>query len=49
MGVLLPYGREQETEADLLGLSLMANAGFDPQQAVTLWQNMAQSHKGKQT
>ncbi|WP_409420333.1 M48 family metallopeptidase [Pseudaeromonas sp. ZJS20] len=48
VGVLLPYGREQETEADLLGLSLMANAGFDPRQAVTLWQNMAQSHKGKQ-
>lgn len=47
VGVLLPYGREQETEADLLGLSLMANAGFDPRQAVTLWQNMARSHKGK--
>lgn len=41
VGVLLPYGREQETEADVLGLELMASAGFRPQQAVELWRNMA--------
>ncbi|HUS24458.1 MAG TPA: M48 family metallopeptidase [Candidatus Binatia bacterium] len=37
---LLPNSRSQESEADLLGLDYMARAGFDPAQAVTLWQNM---------
>jgi predicted Zn-dependent protease len=40
VGVLLPFGRKQETEADLVGLELMARAGFDPRQSVNLWQNM---------
>lgn len=40
-GILLPFSRAHESEADLLGLDLMAKAGFDPRQAVTLWQNMA--------
>jgi len=39
-GILLPYSRIHETEADLLGLELMAKAGFDPRESVTLWQNM---------
>ena len=39
-GVLLPYGRTQENEADLLGLDLMAKAGFDPSASVALWRNM---------
>jgi predicted Zn-dependent protease len=37
----LPYAREQETEADLVGLEYMAKAGFDPRAAVYLWKNMA--------
>lgn len=39
-GVLMPYNRLQESEADLVGLDGMAQAGFDPEQAVQLWQNM---------
>jgi len=42
-GILLPYGRKQESEADNLGLQLMANAGFEPRESVTLWQNMSQA------
>jgi len=39
-GFLLPGSREQESEADVVGQQLMAKAGFDPRQAVNLWQNM---------
>ena len=42
VGVLVPFSRVQESEADRMGLALMARAGFDPHQAVTLWQNMEQ-------
>ncbi|MGQ0586122.1 MAG: M48 family metalloprotease, partial [Gammaproteobacteria bacterium] len=38
---LLPHSRTHESEADVLGLDYMANAGFDPRQAPVLWQNMA--------
>jgi predicted Zn-dependent protease len=41
VGVLMPYGRSQESEADVLGLNYMARAGFDPKESVGLWQNMA--------
>lgn len=40
VGVLLPFSRTQESEADLLGLTLMAEAGFDPRESVELWRNM---------
>ena len=39
--LVLPYGRSHESEADLIGLDLMAKAGFEPQASVQLWQNMA--------
>jgi len=45
-GVLMPFGREQESEADAIGLNLMARAGFDPRESVTLWQNMARRAAG---
>jgi predicted Zn-dependent protease len=41
VGILLPFSRAHETEADRHGLDLMAKAGFDPRESVTLWQNMA--------
>ena len=40
-GVLRPYGRGQEEEADLLGLRLMVGAGYDPAAAPALWRRMA--------
>ncbi len=41
VGVLMPYGRGQESEADVLGLDLSARAGFDPRASTQLWRNMA--------
>jgi predicted Zn-dependent protease len=41
----LPFAREQETEADLVGLQYMSNAGFDPRASVYLWKNMAAMHE----
>jgi predicted Zn-dependent protease len=40
VGVLLPFSRTQEAEADTLGQRYMAQAGFDPRAAVTLWDKM---------
>jgi Zn-dependent protease with chaperone function len=40
VGVLLPFGRQQESEADHIGLILMAKAGYDPAAALGLWQRM---------
>ncbi|AMG29129.1 M48 family peptidase [Grimontia hollisae] len=46
VGVLLPFSRTHESESDLIGVQLMNKAGFDPNQSVALWRNMAKASKG---
>ena len=46
-GALLPYSRLQESEADHLGIILMAQAGYDPKAAVSFWKRMSEQAKGK--
>ncbi|MBT1450452.1 M48 family metallopeptidase [Glaciecola sp. XM2] len=46
LGVTLPFSRAHETEADIIGLDLMARAGFDPRQSINLWQNMNKASGG---
>jgi predicted Zn-dependent protease len=46
LGVALPFSRAHESESDIIGLDLMAKAGFEPRQAVNLWQNMAAAGSG---
>jgi predicted Zn-dependent protease len=47
VGVALPFGRSQETEADHIGLILMAKAGYDPRVALDLWERMEKKEGGK--
>jgi predicted Zn-dependent protease len=46
VGVMLPYSRKHELEADQIGIMYMARAGFDPKEAVAFWQRFAQAKAG---
>jgi len=46
VGLLLPYSRLHEYEADRLGLTFVAMAGYDPDEAVRFWERMSQKNKG---
>ncbi len=48
VGVILPFSRTHESEADEIGLDLMAKAGFNPEASVTVWQNMSKLSQGGQ-
>lgn len=47
LGVQLPYSRKHESEADRIGLILMAKAGYDPRTAVDFWRRMAEASRGQ--
>ncbi len=47
VGVLLPFSRKHESEADYVGVLLAADAGYDPREAIQLWQRMGELSEGK--
>ena len=49
LGVMNPFGRKQETEADYLGLIFSSLSGYDIRESIKLWQRMAEKNKGKET
>lgn len=46
VGIVLPFGRKQELEADRIGLTMMAKAGYDPREAVEFWKRMEAAKGG---
>ena len=48
LGIINPFGRKQETEADYLGLIFSSLSGYDIRESVKLWQRMAEKNKGKE-
>ena len=48
LGIMNPFGRKQETEADYLGLIFSSLSGYDIRESVKLWQRMSNKNKGKE-
>ena len=48
LGIMNPFGRKQESEADYLGLIFSSLSGFNIKESVKLWQRMAKANKGKE-
>jgi predicted Zn-dependent protease len=48
LGIMNPFGRKQETEADYLGLIFASLSGYDIRESVKLWQRMGAKNKGKE-
>ncbi len=48
VGVMLPFSRSHETEADRIGLTLMALAGYEPMEAANLWRRMQEASSGQE-
>ena len=48
LGIMNPFGRKQETEADYLGLIFSSLSGYNIKESVKLWERMAESKKGKE-
>jgi metalloendopeptidase OMA1, mitochondrial len=46
VGVLLPFSRKHESEADYVGILLAADAGYDPRESIALWERMGQISGG---
>ncbi len=48
LGIMNPFGRKQETEADYLGLIFSSLSGYDIRESVKLWERMSEKNKGKE-
>ena len=48
LGIMNPFGRKQETEADYLGLIFSSLSGYDVRESIKLWQRMGEKNKGKE-
>ena len=48
LGIMNPFGRKQETEADYLGLIFSSLAGYDIRESIPLWERMSEKNKGKE-
>ncbi len=49
VGILLPFSRQNELEADVIGVDYMNTAGYDVREAITLWQKMGAASEGRPT